>query len=141
MDLNKFKEILALIKDSDVCEVNLTEDNQSIFIKRQLSITQKTDTVSSVKNTTIEESNVYEPNEYIVRSPIVGTFYTSPSPEAKAFVEVGMSINKGDILCIIEAMKMMNYIEAEYSGVITAIHLENSSPAEYEQPLFTIKKD
>ncbi|MNW04056.1 Biotin carboxyl carrier protein of acetyl-CoA carboxylase [compost metagenome] len=77
-------------------------------------------------------------NGNVVRSPMVGTFYRSPSPTTASFVEVGQSVKKGDILCIVEAMKMMNHIEAESSGTIESILGENGQPVEYDQPLFTI---
>ncbi|KRW73058.1 acetyl-CoA carboxylase biotin carboxyl carrier protein, partial [Pseudomonas citronellolis] len=77
-------------------------------------------------------------NGNVVRSPMVGTFYRSPSPTAAPFVEVGQSVKKGDILCIVEAMKMMNHIEAETSGVIEQVLVESGQPVEYDQPLFTI---
>lgn len=75
---------------------------------------------------------------HVMKSPMVGTFYRSPSPEAKAFVEVGTSVNVGDTLCIIEAMKLLNTIEADHSGVIKAILVENGHPVEYGEPLFII---
>ncbi|HCJ28345.1 MAG TPA: acetyl-CoA carboxylase biotin carboxyl carrier protein, partial [Pseudomonas sp.] len=77
-------------------------------------------------------------NGTVVRSPMVGTFYRASSPESASFVEVGQSVKKGDILCIVEAMKMMNHIEAETSGTIESILVENGQPVEYDQPLFTI---
>ena len=73
-----------------------------------------------------------------VLSPMVGTFYRSPSPDAPAFVEVGQSVRVGDVLCIVEAMKMMNQIEADRAGTVTAIHVENGEPVEFDQPLITI---
>ena len=77
-------------------------------------------------------------NGNVARSPMVGTFYRTPAPTSPAFVEIGQSVKKGDILCIVEAMKMMNHIEAETSGVIESILVENGQPVEYDQPLFTI---
>ncbi|MDO9321442.1 MAG: acetyl-CoA carboxylase biotin carboxyl carrier protein, partial [Pseudomonas sp.] len=77
-------------------------------------------------------------NGQVARSPMVGTFYRTPGPASPAFVEIGQSVKKGDILCIVEAMKMMNHIEAETSGVIESILVENGQPVEYDQPLFTI---
>lgn len=76
--------------------------------------------------------------ENALRSPMVGTFYRSPSPDAAAFVEVGQSVRAGDVLCIVEAMKMMNQIEADQAGTVTAIHVENGEPVEFDQPLITI---
>ena len=77
-------------------------------------------------------------NGTVVRSPMVGTFYRASSPEAKPFVDVGQTVKKGDILCIVEAMKMMNHIEAETSGTIESVLVENGHPVEFDQPLFTI---
>ena len=76
---------------------------------------------------------------HVVRSPMVGTFYRTPSPDAKAFVEVGQKVNAGDTLCIVEAMKMMNQIEADKSGVVKAIPVENGQPVEYDEPLVVIE--
>ena len=77
-------------------------------------------------------------NGHVVRSPMVGTFYRAASPTSANFAEIGQTVKKGDILCIVEAMKMMNHIEAEASGVIESILVENGQPVEYDQPLFTI---
>jgi len=74
-----------------------------------------------------------------VKSPMVGTFYRSPGPDAAAFVEVGQSVRAGDVLCIVEAMKMMNQIEADHAGTVTAIHAENGEPVEFDQPLLTVE--
>ena len=74
-----------------------------------------------------------------VKSPMVGTFYRSPSPDAAPFVEVGQSVRAGDVLCIVEAMKMMNQIEADRAGTVTAIHAENGEPVEFDQPLITVE--
>ena len=79
-----------------------------------------------------------EPSGHLVRSPMVGTFYRSPSPTAAVFVEVGQSVKAGDVLCIVEAMKMMNHIEADKSGVVQSILVENGQPVEFDQPLFSI---
>ncbi|MAK73479.1 MAG: acetyl-CoA carboxylase, biotin carboxyl carrier protein, partial [Pseudomonadales bacterium] len=79
-----------------------------------------------------------EPSGHLVRSPMVGTFYRSPSPTAAVFVEVGQTVKAGDVLCIVEAMKMMNHIEADKSGVVQAILVDNGQPVEFDQPLFSI---
>ncbi|KEZ72527.1 acetyl-CoA carboxylase, partial [Pseudomonas syringae pv. syringae FF5] len=77
-------------------------------------------------------------NGFVVKSPMVGTFYRTPAPTSPAFVEVGQTVKKGDTICIVEAMKMMNHIQAEASGVIESILVENGQPVEFDQPLFTI---
>ena len=79
------------------------------------------------------------PEKHTIRSPMVGTFYASPSPEAKAFVEIGQTVKAGDVLCIIEAMKMMNQIESDKDGIVTAKLVENGMPIEFDQPLFIIE--
>ncbi|MGM0506349.1 MAG: acetyl-CoA carboxylase biotin carboxyl carrier protein [Bacteroidota bacterium] len=163
MDLKLVKKILDLIGDSDVDEVSIEEGDFKISVKKHGAATepefppaqyQFTPPAQPVPQTPPAQSPVpsgaapqepketsAEPAGEIITSPIVGTFYRSPSPDAKPFLEVGDHIEKGDTICIIEAMKIMNEIEAEFSGTLEKIVAEDGQPVEFEQPLFIIKKD
>lgn len=161
MDLKLVKKILDLIGESDVNEVSIEEGDFKISVKKrgaadverpsahyQLSPPPQPAPQAATQPAASEGSN---PEETVtppadssvetVTSPIVGTFYRSASPEAKPFLEVGDHVEKGDTLCIIEAMKIMNEIEAEFSGTVEKIVAEDEQPVEFEQPLFIIKKD
>lgn len=156
MDLKLVKKILDLISESDVDEVSIEEGDFKISVKKQ-SETARQDappvqyqvaptpqpaapTPAATENNPSPPSPPAATGE-TVRSPIVGTFYRSPSPDAKPFFEVGDRVEKGDTLCIIEAMKIMNEIEAEFSGTVVTIVAEDGQPVEFDQPLFIIKKD
>ncbi len=151
MDIRKIKKLIELIEDSDVEELEIKEGDDAIKICRR----SKTQSYASSPAFTMPEVSVTAPqntpintqaeptaapsaNKHTVNSPMVGTFYRAPSPEASAFVEVGQAVKAGDVLCIVEAMKMMNQIEADVSGVIESIDVENGEPVEFDQPLFTI---
>lgn len=161
MDLKQIKNLLNLISDSDVNEVYIEEGDFKIKIKKksdtiqhvsaQPQIVAQPQTVeiasqpaqvsSSPDKSTAPETPAPTPksNTPTIKSPIVGTYYSAPSPDAKPFVAVGDSIAKGDALCIIEAMKIMNEINAEVSGKIVKILVSNGQPVEYDQPLFEIE--
>lgn len=167
MDLKTIKNLLNLISESDVNEVEIEEGDFKIKVKKKPDTIQQGETTpiymgsphgmefqahspsapaqtqknpagqSHQTETAGEEEKVNE--IYItVRSPIVGTFYRAPSPESDSFVNVGDSVAKGDVLCIVEAMKIMNEIESEYSGKIVKALVENGQPVEFDQPLFLI---
>lgn len=156
MDLKLIKNILELISESDVNEVSLEEGDFKIKVKKQGEVQQvsyshpapqapaqpaaapqpqQTSTESSDSNTDDQ------PAGETVKSPIVGTFYTAPDPDSDPFIKVGDHVSKGDTLCIVEAMKIMNEIEAEFSGTVQKILVEDAQPVEFDQPLFIIKKD
>lgn len=159
MDLKKIKQIINLVSDSGVHEVEVEEDGFKIrvtgghpnppqtvqayapvpaatVVQSQASAPVSPSNEQTTPNNTT--SNESASTSHIVKSPIVGTFYSCPSPGEPAFVKVGDQVEKGQTLCIIEAMKIMNEIEADKSGKILAIHAEDAQPVEFDQPLFSI---
>ncbi|MFC4161258.1 acetyl-CoA carboxylase biotin carboxyl carrier protein [Chitinimonas lacunae] len=151
MDLRKLKKLIDLVEESGIAEIEVTEGEERVRITRvsqnapimyapqaplqQVSLPQAAP-AAAAPATASAPSGL--PEGEVIKSPMVGTFYRAPSPGAKPFVEVGQSVNVGDRLCIIEAMKLLNEIEAEKSGVIKAILVDNGSPVEYGEPLFVI---
>lgn len=153
MDLRKLKKLIDLVEESGISELELTEGEEKVRISRN---------VPNAGQATMHFASPYMVNAgaaaapaaavvapvveavapaeegHIVKSPMVGTFYRSSSPEAKPFVDVGSNVAVGDTLCIIEAMKLLNEIEADHAGVIKAILVENGQPVEYGEPLFII---
>ncbi|MCY1207815.1 Biotin carboxyl carrier protein of acetyl-CoA carboxylase [compost metagenome] len=151
MDIRKVKKLIELLEESGIDELEIREGEESVRISRHSNKAFAAAPVYAAAPAPAAAPVAAAPaaaeaaaptapklNGNVVRSPMVGTFYRSPSPTAPSFVEVGQSVKKGDILCIVEAMKMMNHIEAETSGVIESILVENGQPVEYDQPLFTI---
>lgn len=143
MELEDLKEIIELLKETDITELQLEKDGTKVRIKREkilspveVPIQKFSGLYEKVTSETGEETRLIT-----VTSPIVGSFYRSPSPEAPPFVEVGSRIKKGQVLCIIEAMKLMNEIESEVEGVIVKILVENGHPVEYGEPLFLIEPE
>ncbi|QGZ30062.1 acetyl-CoA carboxylase biotin carboxyl carrier protein [Stutzerimonas stutzeri] len=151
MDIRKVKKLIELLEESGIDELEIHEGEESVRISRhskQAAMQQPyyaqapmpAPAAAPAAAAAVADVAPAQPklNGTVVRSPMVGTFYRASSPEAANFVEVGQSVKKGDILCIVEAMKMMNHIEAETSGTIESILVENGQPVEYDQPLFTI---
>ncbi len=143
MDITQIRKLIRLIQSSDVTEIEVTQGDQTVRISRQSAAAPAAVPVAYAAPAapTIAAAQIAEAepdDEHQVTSPMVGTFYAAPSPDAENFVSIGKKIQKGETLCIIEAMKMMNEIEAEYSGVVESILLENASPVEYGQPMFVI---
>ena len=154
MDLRKLKKLIDLVEESGIAELELTEGEEKVKISRQLmsqsapmthyiqapqQIAPQAQTPAPSDAAPSETKPVAEKIDgHAVNSPMVGTFYRSPSPDAKAFVDVGSKVNKGDTLCIIEAMKLLNEIEADASGTIKKILVENGQPVEYGETLFII---
>jgi acetyl-CoA carboxylase biotin carboxyl carrier protein len=149
MDLRKLKKLIDLVEESGIAELEITEGEERVRIARVLAGNQPvymqapmaaapTVPVAAAPAAAPAEAAPAEPEGHLVRSPMVGTFYRSPSPGAKSFTEVGQSVSAGDTLCIIEAMKLLNEIEADQGGVIKAILVENGQPVEYGEPLFII---
>jgi acetyl-CoA carboxylase biotin carboxyl carrier protein len=145
MDIRKIKKLIDLIEDSDVELLEITEGEESIKISRRSSqatahaaAPTPNPVIQSAPPTTTEPDQTTEQALPTINSPMVGTFYRSPSPEAQPFIQVGQEVNVGDVLCIVEAMKMMNQIEADRSGTISEILIENGAPVEFDQPLFSI---
>lgn len=148
MDIRKIKKLLELIEASSIAEIEIHEGEESVRITRISTTAQsvtapppsvQTPTPASTASALSEGAKAEELTGHIIRSPMVGTFYRAPTPGAKAFVEVGQRVNVGDVLCIIEAMKILNQIEADKAGVVTKILVENGEPVEYNQPLFVIE--
>lgn len=151
MDIRKVKKLIELLEESGIDELEIREGEESVRISRhskQPAFMQQpmyapapapaAATVAAAPAAEAAAPAAAKLNGTVVRSPMVGTFYRASGPTSANFVEVGSSVKKGDILCIVEAMKMMNHIEAETSGVIESILGENGQPVEYDQPLFTI---
>jgi acetyl-CoA carboxylase biotin carboxyl carrier protein len=150
MDLRKLKKLIDLVQDSGIAELEISEGEERVRITRTLAgapvqyapptvyTSAPVPSAPEVTNGSTPAPEAAQPEGHIVKSPMVGTFYRAPSPGAKPFVEVGQTVNAGDTLCIIEAMKLMNEIEADRGGVIKAILVENGQPVEYGEPLFII---
>ena len=145
MDIRKIKKLIDMIGESDVAEIEIHEGEESVRISRQSPFAPQPITYAPA--TALVTAPVIEAKKgeadllsgHIVRSPMVGTFYRSSTPGAKVFVELGQRVEAGETLCIIEAMKILNQIEADVSGKITKILVDNSQPVEYNQPLFVIE--
>ncbi len=152
MDIRKVKKLIELLEDSGVAEIEIHEGEESVRISRgstamstastMLQAQPVTNTVSAPAEnmSSAQGSEEAENVGDIVTAPMVGIFYESPAPDKPSFVELGQSIKKGDVLCIIEAMKIMNQVESEFNGVISKIMVENGDPIEYGQPLFVIRE-
>lgn len=151
MDLRKLKKLIDLVEDSGISELEITEGEEKVRISRygqapqmmhyaqpQQMMSVPTQQVNLPAAAPAEAAEPAQPEGHIVKSPMVGTFYRASSPDAKSFVEVGQNVAAGDTLCIIEAMKLLNEIEADQSGIIKAILIENGQPVEYGEPLFII---
>jgi acetyl-CoA carboxylase biotin carboxyl carrier protein len=150
MDLRKLKTLIELVESSGIAELEISEGEERVRITRTAASAQQTYTPAPAPQPIVAAAAVQavvpaaEPAKpaiaegHVVKSPMVGTFYRSASPGSKAFVDVGQSVNSGDTLCIIEAMKLLNEIEADQGGVIKAILVENGQPVEFGQPLFVI---
>ncbi len=153
MDLRKLKKLIDLVQESGIAELEITEGEEKVKIVKggEATVTplapatpgtpKPAAAAASAPATPVPPPAVPEEpvaEGHVLKAPMVGTFYRSASPESKAFVEVGQSIKAGETVCIIEAMKLMNEIEADATGVIKAILVENGQPVEYGQPLFII---
>ncbi|NOQ64460.1 MAG: acetyl-CoA carboxylase biotin carboxyl carrier protein [Methyloprofundus sp.] len=146
MDIRKIKKLIEIIEESDIAEIEITEGEESVRINRYSTAVAPVAPVAAapvaavaIAPVAVAEPAVVEPTGHAVKSPMVGTFYRSASPGSGPFVEVGHSVKEGDTLCIIEAMKILNQIEADKSGVIKQILIENAQPVEYDQALFIIE--
>lgn len=150
MDIRKVKKLIELLEESNIDELEIHEGEESVRISRHSSTSAVAQqpvyaaapapAPAAPAPAAAEEEAPACPRYTgtVARSPMVGTFYRAGSPTAESFVEVGQTVKKGDVLCIVEAMKMMNHIEAEVGGVIDSILVDNGQPVEYDQPLFTI---
>jgi acetyl-CoA carboxylase biotin carboxyl carrier protein len=152
MDLRKLKKLIDLVQESGIAELEITEGEEKVkIVKGGVVTVSSLAPVSAPVPTEQRPAAAPAPSAvvtapeapagqegHVVKAPMVGTFYRSPSPDAKPFVEVGQTVKDGDTICIIEAMKLMNEIEADASGVVKAILVENGQPVEYGQPLFIL---
>jgi acetyl-CoA carboxylase biotin carboxyl carrier protein len=154
MDLRKLKKLIDLVEESGIAELEITEGEEKVRISRSTSSVQTqvtpggtsppqgTQPSAVTASTALTPANAVAeilPEGHVVKSPMVGTFYRSSSPGSNAFVEVGQTVKEGETLCIIEAMKLLNEIESDKSGVIKAVLVENGQPVEYGEPLFVIE--
>ncbi|MGE5161558.1 MAG: acetyl-CoA carboxylase biotin carboxyl carrier protein [Betaproteobacteria bacterium] len=147
MDLRKLKTLIDLVAESGIAELEVTEGEDKVRIAKfspapaaptgSMTVMAAPAPVAPAA-VAAAPAPAPEPTGHVVKSPMVGTFYRSPSPGAAAFVELGQAVKPGDTLCIIEAMKLLNEIEAEVGGVVKEILIENGQPVEYGQPLFVI---
>ncbi len=145
MDLRKLKTLIELVESSGIAELEISEGEERVRITRtptsamqQVAVAPQQMAVAVATPAPAEPDKPAAVEGSVVKSPMVGSFYRSPSPGAKPFVELGQSVNAGDTLCIIEAMKLLNEIEADHSGIIKAILVESGQAVEYGQPLFVI---
>lgn len=151
MDIRKIKKLIELLEESNIGELEIKEGEESVRIARNSGSMQYVSAPMQYAPAPAPAAAPAAPaaaaaapaaasvqSGHAVKSPMVGTFYRSPSPEAPAFVEVGKQVKVGDVICIIEAMKMMNQIQADKAGVIEAILVEDGNPVEFDQPLVTI---
>ena len=155
MDIRKIKKLIELLEESGIAEIEIKEGEEGLRISRMpAAVTQAVPqvahlgvlpagagaaTASAALPVAESAAPKPRPNEHVITAPMVGTFYASPSPGAKAFVEIGDEIKEGQVLCIIEAMKMMNQIEADKAGRITSVMAQNGDPVEFGQPLFVVE--
>jgi acetyl-CoA carboxylase biotin carboxyl carrier protein len=133
MDIRKVKKLIELLEESGIAEIEIKEGEESVRISRMSTGVPAQHIIAA------PAAPPRKSNEYVVTAPMVGTFYASPSPGAKPFVEIGDEVKAGQVLCIIEAMKMMNQIESDKAGRITSIMAQNGEPVEFGQPLYTIE--
>ena len=151
MDIRKIKKLIELLEESNLTEIEIVEGEESVHLIRAgqpvaapviapVALIEQPPVAATVAAATpTEEDEDQIPEGEPVLAPMVGTFYGASSPEAQPFVTMGQTVGVGDILCIIEAMKMFNQIEADISGTVVAILAENGQPVEYDQPLFVIR--
>ncbi|MBA3023013.1 MAG: acetyl-CoA carboxylase biotin carboxyl carrier protein [Gammaproteobacteria bacterium] len=149
MDLRKLKTLIELVENSGIAELELTEGEEHVRISRASSVAAPMQhhmyaaapqhaPAPAAAPVAAAPAEPAQPEGHVVKSPMVGTFYRAPSPGAKSFVDIGSTVNAGDTLCIIEAMKLLNEIDTDKGGVIKAVLVENGQPVEFGQPLFIV---
>jgi acetyl-CoA carboxylase biotin carboxyl carrier protein len=142
MDIRKIKKLIEMLQESDLTEIEVQEGEESVRIARgnnQSLETKSTFVAPSVISASIENKEISAVESgSIIRSPIVGTFYRKPAPDKPPFTEIGNHVNSGDVVCIVEAMKMMNEIKSEFTGKVSAINIEDGEPVEFDQSLIVI---
>ena len=160
MDIRKIKKLIELLEESGIAEIEIKEGEEAVRISRMpaqsaipsypqfthvqglpVAVSPQLEAPAKAAAAPVAEAAAAKPkpNEHVVTAPMVGTFYASPSPGAKAFIEIGDEIKVGQVLCIIEAMKMMNQIESDKAGRVTSIMARNGDPVEFGQPLFVVE--
>lgn len=152
MDIRKLKKLIEMLEESGIAEIEIHEGEESVRITRHSAVAPAPTVMvapsvpytapPAMATARVPENRPEQAEQEVghtVRSPMVGTFFRAPTPGAKPFVEVGQRVEVGEILCIIEAMKILNQIEADQAGLITRVFVENGQPVEYNQPLFTIE--
>jgi acetyl-CoA carboxylase biotin carboxyl carrier protein len=146
MNLDEIRKLIDLLKDTDVSEIQIEKEGVKLRLRRERLLSSYGFVEGPAREKRIEDGTQMPPEEaddssqlFTVTSPIVGTFFRASSPDAEPFVEVGSRVQKGQVLCIIEAMKLMNEIESEVDGVVVRILVENGQPVEYGEPLFLIE--
>jgi acetyl-CoA carboxylase biotin carboxyl carrier protein len=159
MDIRKIKKLIELLEESGIAEIEIKEGEEAVRISRMptagsmpvypqythmanlpMAMAPQIEAPAKTATPAVEGPAAKpKPNEHVITAPMVGTFYASPSPGAKAFIEIGDEIKVGQVLCIIEAMKMMNQIEADKAGKVTSIMARNGDPVEFGQPLFVVE--
>lgn len=150
MDIRKVKKLIELLEASDVAEIEIKEGEEAVRISRASTVTPApvmaaAPAPAAAPAAPVAAASPEEPGSStpavkgkVINSPMVGTFYRAPSPSSAPFVEVGTHVKAGDVVCIVEAMKMMNQIEADHAGVVEAILVEDGEPVEFDQPLISI---
>ena len=142
MDIRKIKKLIEMLQDSDLTEIEVKEGEESVRIARGNSRNIEATPapiIHSSASSPVEKNEVsLDKSGSIIKSPIVGTFYRKPSPDKPPFIEIGSNVNAGDVVCIVEAMKMMNEIKSEFTGTVSAINIEDGAPVEFDQSLIVI---
>lgn len=145
MDIRKIKKLIEMLQDSDLTEIEVTEGEESVRISRgsskeviyEKNVTQEF--TPSANPEVVQGQNSVIDDQSNIKSPIVGTFYRKPAPDKPPYVEKGDRVEVGQVVCIVEAMKMMNEIKSEFSGIVEEIYIDDATPVEFDQPLFKIK--
>ena len=144
MDIRKIKKLIEMLQESDLKEIEVSQGDESVRILRDRSVQANGNKIIQQPEVFSAEPEIHQKIETrktegnVITSPIVGTFYRKPSPDKDPFIRVGDTVQKGDVLCIIEAMKMMNEIKSDFSGKVISIDLEDGQPVEYGQSIITI---
>jgi len=140
MDIRKIKKLIEMLQDSDLREIEVKEGEESVRIARGIETPSNSlqSTQANISSTSNDQDITSAASGSSIKSPIVGTFYRKPAPDKSPYVELGDHVNTGDVVCIVEAMKMMNEIKSEFTGIVTAISVEDGEPVEFDQSLIII---
>lgn len=140
MDIRKIKKLIEMLQDSDLREIEVKEGEESVRIARGIETPSNSlqSTQANISPTSNNQDITSISSGSSIKSPIVGTFYRKPAPDKPPYVELGDHVNTGDVVCIVEAMKMMNEIKSEFTGIVTAISVEDGEPVEFDQSLIII---